>query len=161
MDSRKVTPEAQAIFEQLLCGEWGGDLPPAPTAAKAETDEQEQDDRDRSSVLYNVEEAVHPHGHVMATLSTKDLKTHHQTNVGNIHGRSEFIVKMQPPVDGRGPWMCYDEARSFESYIAETTDGMERCDLSVLTLHFQEVFGRPTHFPAMISLSISCRQSNI
>ena len=119
-------------------------------------------DDNRPSVLYNVEEAVHPalkanpayamlgtnfkRGNMTSTLSTKELKTQkgkhdgrslydkgvrRQTNVGNIHGSNEFIVKLQPPIDGRGPWLCYDEARSFESYIAETTDGMERCELFV------------------------------
>ena len=44
----------------------------------------------------------------------------------NIHGDAEFVVKLQPPLDGYGPWLCYDELRSFESYVPEATGGMDR-----------------------------------
>jgi hypothetical protein len=45
----------------------------------------------------------------------------------DIHGGREFIVKLQPPVDGGdGPWLCYDKTRSFEAYIPASTDGLDR-----------------------------------
>ena len=42
----------------------------------------------------------------------------------NIHGDREFVVKLQPPMAGEGPWMCYDEKRSFQCFIPEQTSGL-------------------------------------